>query len=65
MEPDKFDADFEFYDPDPNYYHAISKYLGNYLDGKPYNKSILADIISGQPGVGTCVGTEDSYLENA
>ena len=62
---DIFEAEFEFYDPDPEYYHAVSKFLGNYLDGKPYNHSILADIITLQPGVGTMVGNEDVDIEGS
>jgi hypothetical protein len=39
--------------------------LGNYLDGLPYNYSILADIITKQPGVGTLVGMEDEEIEES
>ena len=60
-----FESEFEFYDPDPLYYHAVNKYLGNYLDGSPYNFSLLADIITGQPGVGTMVGCEEEEIENS
>ena len=66
MEEEKpFEAEFEFYDPDPAYYHATVKYLGNFLDGSPYNFSLLADIITGQPGVGTMVGCEEDEIEGS
>ena len=65
LQEDIFEAEFEFYDPDPEYYHATVKYLGNYLDSTPYNFSILADIITSQPGVGTMLGAQDSQIENS
>jgi len=46
MDVDNFETEFEFFDPDPNYYHPTANFLGNYLDGTAYNFSILADIIT-------------------
>lgn len=52
-------ADFEFFDPKPDDFHGVKTLLQTYLDIKEWDLSGFADLILGQPTVGTVVKIAD------
>lgn len=52
-------ADFEFFDPKPDDFHGVKTLLRTYLDVKEWDLSGFADLILGQPTVGTVVKIAD------
>ncbi|XP_022882073.1 protein BCCIP homolog isoform X2 [Olea europaea var. sylvestris] len=52
-------ADFAFFDPKPSDFHGVKVLLQTYLGIKEWDLGCFADLILGQPTVGTVVKIED------